>query len=87
MQVQRGRDRIAIGEKVKYIGKGKRYGEEFSVANNISSILFDGEITSMSRAAGILEKGKPFPMQGSLYFEYNGKTISAIVDEVRNAEE
>lgn len=74
---------IQIGEKIKFIGKGKRKGEEFEVANNISSIMFDGEITTMSRAAAILEKGKPFPMAGSIYFEYNGKTISDIVDEIR----
>lgn len=78
---------IKIGEKIKFIGKGKRNGEEFEVGNNISSIIFDGELTTMSRAAAILEKGKPYPMAGSIYFEYNGKTISDIVDEIRNTDD
>lgn len=74
---------IPIGAKIKFIGKGKRHGEEFEVANNKSSIILDGEITTMSRAAALLEKGHLVAMAGSVYFEYNGKTISDIVDEVR----
>jgi hypothetical protein len=75
---------LPIGTKIKFIGKGGRHGEEFEIANNISSIMFDGEITTRSRAAALLEKGRLAPMAGSIYFEYNGKTISDIVDEVRS---
>jgi hypothetical protein len=77
---------ISIGEKVKFNGKGNRHGEEFEVANDVTSIRFDGVMTTMSRAAALLEKGRPCPMAGSNYFEYNGKTISDIVDEMRQNE-